>query len=202
MKTLDEMWGAKAKSKEKIPTLSYRENISYQSQRQMQRIEERYNELRNQLRNLQNVKKELAKSQPYEVQRLTSICQYFRLLMDGEKKIKASEKIADTFWKGIRNTEYMAHCLRGWAKAFLDQGSLPSHRQGKHAKRESLLDDEDLKLVACTWLRFTLPKDRSPLALKKELESSIFPRLLGVPINISETTTRKFMHLWGSTKNL
>ncbi|CAG8667717.1 1344_t:CDS:2 [Gigaspora rosea] len=28
----------------------------------------------------------------------------------------------------IRNTKYMACCLRGWAKAFLDQGSLPSHR--------------------------------------------------------------------------
>ncbi|CAG8850526.1 35972_t:CDS:2, partial [Gigaspora margarita] len=66
------------------------------------------------------------------------------------------------------------------AKAFLDQGSLPSHRQRKHAKRESLLDDEDLKLVACTWLHSTLPKDQFPLALKKELESSIFSKLLGV----------------------
>ncbi|CAG8844547.1 5713_t:CDS:1, partial [Gigaspora margarita] len=46
-----------------------------------------------------------------------------------------------------------------WAKAFFDQGSLPSHCQGKYTKRESLLDDEDLKLVACTWLHSTLPKD-------------------------------------------
>ncbi|CAG8779143.1 31673_t:CDS:2, partial [Gigaspora margarita] len=67
--TLDEIWGAKAKSKEKILTLLYCENISYQSQRQMQRIEEHYNELRNQLHNLQNIKKRLAKSQPYEIQR-------------------------------------------------------------------------------------------------------------------------------------
>ncbi|CAG8716278.1 18339_t:CDS:2 [Gigaspora rosea] len=100
----------------------------------MQRIEERYNELRNQLHNLQNIKKELAKSQPYEVQRLTSICQYFRLLLN-------------------------ACCLRGWAKAFLDQASLSSHCQRKHAKRESLLDDENFKLAACIWLHSTLPKD-------------------------------------------
>ncbi|CAG8616986.1 16706_t:CDS:2, partial [Cetraspora pellucida] len=190
MRTLDEMWGVKTQDKGKMPILSYREEISAQSQRQMQRIEDRYNELKNQLRNLQNAKKTLAKSQPYEVQRLTSIFHYFRLLLDGEKKIKASEKIADAIWKDIRNTEYMSRCIRGWAKDFLEQGTLPSHQQGKHAKRESLLDDEDLKLAAY----------RSPLSLKKELETNIFPKLLGVPITISETTTRKFMHLWGFHK--
>ncbi|CAG8759549.1 461_t:CDS:2, partial [Cetraspora pellucida] len=84
MRTLDEMWNIKARNKEKALALSY---------------QERYNELKNQLRNLQNAKKELAKSQPYEVQRLTSIFHYFRLLLDGKKKIKASEKIADNLWK-------------------------------------------------------------------------------------------------------
>ncbi|CAG8459328.1 19435_t:CDS:2, partial [Racocetra persica] len=98
----------------------------------MQRIEEHYNKLKNQLQSLQNAKKNLAKSQPYE------------------------------------------------AKDFLKQSILPKHQQEKHAKRESLLDDEDLKLVTCTWLRFILPKDHSPLALKKELETNIFPKLLGV----------------------
>ncbi|CAG8857669.1 26593_t:CDS:2, partial [Gigaspora margarita] len=34
----------------------------------------------------------------------------------------------------------------------------------------------------------------------KELEATIFPKLLGVPVTISETTTRKFMHLWGFRK--
>ncbi|CAG8778416.1 3058_t:CDS:10 [Gigaspora margarita] len=164
----------------------------------MQRIENHYNELKNQLRNLQNAKKELAKSQPYKVQRLTSIFHYFRLLLDAERKISASEKIADNLWKGIRNTEYMSCCIRGWAKDFLEQGTLPSHQQGKHAKRASLLDDEDLKLAACTWLRSIPPKDRSPLALKKELETNIFPKSLGVSITISDT--RKFMEQWGFHK--
>ncbi|CAG8653091.1 5212_t:CDS:2 [Dentiscutata erythropus] len=147
MRTLDEMWSIKARDKGKAPALSYREDILAQSKRQMQRIEECYNELKNQLRSLQNAKKNLAKSQPYEVQRLTSIFHYYRLLLDGEKKISASEKI------------------------------------GKHAKRESLLDDEDLKLAACTWLRSILPKDHSSLALKKELETNIFSKLLGVYFN-------------------
>ncbi|KAF0556083.1 hypothetical protein F8M41_016288 [Gigaspora margarita] len=203
MRNLDEMWGIKARDKGKAPAisaLSYREDILAQSKRQMQRIEERYNELKNQLRSLQNAKNELAKSQPYEVQRLISIFYYFRLLLDGEKKICASEKIANTLWKDIRNTEYMSRCIRGWSKDFLEQGTLPRHQQRKHAKRELLLDDEDLKLAACTWLHSIPPKDRSPLALKKELETNIFPKLLGVPIIISESTTRKFMHLWGFHK--
>ncbi|CAG8843988.1 26898_t:CDS:2, partial [Gigaspora margarita] len=58
--------------------------------------------------------------------------------------------------------------------------------QGKHAKRASLLDDEDIKLAARIWLRSILPKDCSPLALKKELETNIFSKLFGVPITISE----------------
>ncbi|CAG8798414.1 31655_t:CDS:2 [Gigaspora margarita] len=75
------------------------------------------------------------------------------------------------------------------AKDFLEQGTLPSHQQGKHAKRALLLDDEDIKLAARIWLHSISPKDHSPLALKKELETNIFPKLLGVLITILEKTT-------------
>ncbi|CAG8844902.1 45311_t:CDS:2, partial [Gigaspora margarita] len=159
-----------------------------QSKRQMQRIEEHYNELKNQLRSFQNTKNKLAKSQPYKV------------ITRWRKKICASEKIADTLWKDIRNIEYMSHCIREWSKDFLEQGTLPRHQQEKHAKRKLLLDDKDLKLAACIWLCSIPPKDCFPLALKKELETNIFPKLLEVPIIISESTTRKFMHLWGFHK--
>ncbi|CAG8772487.1 22302_t:CDS:1, partial [Gigaspora rosea] len=111
------------------------------------------------------------------------------LILNGERKISASEKITDNLWKGIRNTEYMSCCIRGWAKDFLEQGTLSSHQQGKCAKRASLLDNENLKLAACTWLHSISPKDRSSLALKKEFETNIFPKSLGVPITISEKTT-------------
>ncbi|CAG8834953.1 3324_t:CDS:2 [Gigaspora margarita] len=138
-----------------------------------QLIENHYNELKHKLHGLQNAKKEIAKLQPYEVQRLASVCQYFRLLLD----------------------DYISRCVRRWAKDFLVQGSLSSHQQGKHSKRLSLLSDKDISLAARTWLRSVSPKDRSPLSLKKELEATIFPKLLGVPVTISEMTTRKFMHL-------
>ncbi|CAG8474592.1 12344_t:CDS:2, partial [Gigaspora rosea] len=95
------------------------------------------------------------------------------------------------------HTEYMSRCIRGWVKDFLEQGILPSHQQGKHAKRALLLDDEDIKLAARTWLHSISPKDRSPLKLKKKLKTNIFSKLLGVPITILEKTTQKFMHLWG-----
>ncbi|CAG8453888.1 9999_t:CDS:2 [Scutellospora calospora] len=86
----------KAQDKGKVSALLYCEDILAQSKRQMQRIEEHYNELKNQLQSLQNAKKNLAKSQPYEVQRLISIFHYYRLSLDSEKKISASEKIANT----------------------------------------------------------------------------------------------------------
>ncbi|CAG8838208.1 26808_t:CDS:2, partial [Gigaspora margarita] len=128
---------------ENILAQSYHKDILAQSKQQMQRIEN-----------------QLVKSQPYEVQRLTSVFHYFRLLLNGERKIQALEQIADNLWKDIQNTEYMSHCIRGWAKDFLEQGTLPSHQQGKHAKRASLLDDEDIKLAAYIWLRSILPKDQ------------------------------------------
>ncbi|CAG8828644.1 13194_t:CDS:2 [Gigaspora margarita] len=200
MQTLDKMWNIKTRGKGKAPALSYREDILAQfllyyedilaqSKRQMQQIENCYNELKNQLHNLQNAKKELAKSQPYEVQRLISVFHYFRLLLNSEKKIRALEQITDNLWKDIRNMKYMSRCIRGWVKDFLEQSTLPSHQQEKHAKRTSLLDNENLKLAAHIWLCFISPKDRSPLVLKKELETNIFPKLLGVPITILEKTT-------------
>ncbi|CAG8556908.1 3826_t:CDS:2, partial [Gigaspora rosea] len=77
---------------------------------------------------------------------------------DSKRKISASEKIVDNLWKG------------------------------KIRKRALLLDDKNLKLAACTWLRSISLKDHFPLALKKELDVNIFSKSLGVPITISENT--------------
>ncbi|CAG8484505.1 30080_t:CDS:2 [Gigaspora margarita] len=98
-----------------------------------------------------------------------------RSLQNAKNKLAKSQP-----YKDIRNTEYMSHYIKGWLKNFLEQGTLPRHQQRKHAKRELLLDDEDLKLVACTWLHSILTKDHFPLALKKELETNIFSKLLGI----------------------
>ncbi|CAG8691771.1 24593_t:CDS:2 [Gigaspora margarita] len=177
MRTLKEMWSIKICNRREVPLILYydeheeHEDTIIQSQ---QLIENRYNKLKHKLHGLQNAKKEIAKLQPYEVQRLASVY--------------------------IRNIDYMSCCVRGWAKDFLVQGSLSSYQQGKHSKRLLLLSDEDISLAARTWLCSVSPKDRSPLSLKKKLEATIFPKLLGVPVTISEMTTRKFMHLWGFHK--
>ncbi|CAG8828879.1 13529_t:CDS:2, partial [Racocetra persica] len=83
---------------------------------------------------------QIAKMQSYDVQRLSSICQYFRLLLE-EKKNRSIRR-------GIWSTEYMSRCFRGWAKDYLVQDFLSSYQQGKYAKRILLLDDEDIKLAA------------------------------------------------------
>ncbi|CAG8601213.1 90_t:CDS:2, partial [Scutellospora calospora] len=151
MRTLEEMWGIKICNRKEVPLILYYdeyeecEDTIIQSQ---QLIENRYNELKHKLHGLQNAKKEMASLQSYEVQRLTSVCQYFRLLLDSEKKMKASNQVANIFWKDIRNIDYMSRCVRGWAKDFLVQGSLSSHQQGKHSKKLSLLSDEDISLAA------------------------------------------------------
>ncbi|KAF0332926.1 hypothetical protein F8M41_018379 [Gigaspora margarita] len=79
--------------------------------------------------------------------------------------------------------------VQRWSKVFLEQGILSRHQQEKHTKRKLLFDDEDLKLVACIWLYSVLPKDCFLLALKKELKTNIFSKLLGVLIIISKLIT-------------
>ncbi|CAG8845771.1 41287_t:CDS:2, partial [Gigaspora margarita] len=76
----------------------------------------------------------------------------------------------------IQNIDYMSRCIRGWAKDFLVQGFF------------QVISKESIQ------------KDHSPLSLKKELEATIFPKLIGVSATIFEMTMRKFMHLWSFHK--
>ncbi|CAG8831971.1 18257_t:CDS:2, partial [Racocetra persica] len=111
--------------------------------------------------------------------------------------MKASTQVANIIWKGIWNIAYVSCCIREWAKDFIVQGFLSSYQQRKYAKRLSLFSDEDISLVARTWLRSVSLKDCSSLTLKKELETTIFSKFLGIPVIISKTTVRKFIHLLG-----
>ncbi|CAG8607093.1 19520_t:CDS:2 [Gigaspora margarita] len=122
MKTLNEMWDTQQK----------------------QLMEECYNELKKQFHVLQNTKNQMAKSQPYDVQRLSSI---FNII-------------------GIWNTKHMACCLKKWTKDYLIQGFLPSQQQEKHAKRILLLDNEDIKLAACRHEKDDIKKYRIEWALR------------------------------------
>jgi hypothetical protein len=132
----------------------------------------------------------------YDYLRCLSIRRFIQLLLDGRGKMDASIQIAETMWnKG----DYMARCIRKWEAHFIQTGELLVYRQGKHAKLESLLKDEDFKEKCQTWLRQQTPESHSPRNLKIYIETILFPKLTGhiKKDTISEKTCRNYMHLWG-----
>ena len=71
------------------------------------------------------------KIEPYQLLRFLTLKVYFRMLLDGEKKMDASLSVATEFWKG---KPYRATRIRQWADEFLLTGDLAHHQQGTHAK--------------------------------------------------------------------
>ncbi len=147
------------------------------------------------LLSIKNSKGIASKYSVYKIYRLTSIHRYFSLVLEGKKTMEASEIVAENIWQ--KKTNYMARCIRNWAKLYILRGDLPEISQGKHSKRDSLLDDEDIKISSCKWLRSIDPKKRSPMLLKSHLEDTILPGKLGTRVRVSESTVRRYMHIWG-----
>ena len=134
------------------------------------------------------------KIEPYQLLRFLTLKVYFRMLLDGEKKMDASLSVATEFWKG---KPYRATRIRQWDDEFLLTGDLAHHQQGTHAKISALKDDEDFSSQCISWLRAQKPEERSPLLLKQHVESEILPKLSNVRTTISETTCREYMKEWG-----
>ena len=88
----------------------------------------------------------------------------------------ASNQIAQSVWN---KNDYMARCIRKWGDNFIETGKLLIHRQGKHTKLESLLNDEDFKIKCQAWLRQQTPESRSPGNLKVYIEKTLFPQMTG-----------------------
>lgn len=113
--------------------------------------------LRDALRNIKNQHSELAKVTGFQLQRLMTIHRYMVLLLEGNGKMDASRRAAEARW--MSTTDHACRCIRSWTKTYLHLGHLPEHSQGKHAKRESVLDDEDVKMRCLEWLWSTKPQD-------------------------------------------
>ncbi|KAG5456958.1 MAG: hypothetical protein BJ554DRAFT_3153 [Olpidium bornovanus] len=156
--------------------------------------------LRDVLARIKNQKSELAAVSGYQLQHLMCIQRYMALVLGGTKKVKASEQAAKERW--TTTTNYAGRCIHAWARTYAQLGKLPEHTQGKHAKRASILDDEDIKAWCVQWLRTCRPQDRSAADLQRELLTVIFPDKLGVEATIAISTVAKFMKLWGFKKRV
>ena len=119
--------------------------------------------LRDNLKKVRNQKSELGKVSSFQLLRLMTLHRYFVLLLEGHRKMEASKLAAEARWTTTSN--HACRCIRAWAKVYLRLGSLPEHSQGKHSKRKSLLEDQDIKKKCLEWMRSQRPQDRSAPSL-------------------------------------
>lgn len=166
---------------------------------EQEKMEEAEENLRLSLSRIRNKDSPFAGLSGFQLQRLFAVQRYFEKRLEGVGKMAASTDAAQSRW--ISPTAHTARCIRQWADVYLQLGELPEYKQGKHAKRESFLDDEDVKQKGLTWLRTTAVKDRSPAGLKQYIEETVMPAKLGVAgRTISVDTVIKFLRLWGFEK--
>lgn len=132
----------------------------------------------------------------YQRQKYRAVHSYLMKRIHGVKKIKASQQAANEIFI-LPSTYYRPYAIRFWAKEFIQHGTIPIHQQGKHAKRVSFLDHEDIQLAARNWFITTKPEKRSIQELATRINTIIIPQALGVPGNISMSVLRNYMHEWG-----
>jgi hypothetical protein len=142
-----------------------------------------------------------AQNTVYQYTRILSVVRYWELCLSlgyGKKK-QAAEEVAKIIWGKSpgHGLEYKRRCIQTWANSALRLGQVPTHNQGKHIKRITLLMDNDISAKAQQYLRTLPPKERSPLQLKKCLQDVILPSTIGFPGTISSRTCLAYMHKWG-----
>ncbi|OAD80600.1 hypothetical protein PHYBLDRAFT_161239 [Phycomyces blakesleeanus NRRL 1555(-)] len=162
---------------------------------ELEEIREAYEKISEMIKPPVSSDSELGKFALFEVSKHIVVKEYFRRLLNNCKKIEASEKAAEIFW--TTPSKYRGEAVHGWAKEFLQFGKISEHQQGKHAKRSSIVDDEDLKKKAIVWLRAQKAERRTVVDLKKYLDEMLFPSCLGVKGNVAISTAWKCMRAWG-----
>ncbi|KAG2211566.1 hypothetical protein INT45_003504 [Circinella minor] len=78
----------------------------------------------------------------YNICRLQCVHHFLTYSLQGMNKTQASAKAANELWSNP--SSYRPYIIQAWAKEYINFGFISPHRQGKHAKRSSLLNDEDV----------------------------------------------------------
>ena len=132
----------------------------------------------------------------YQRQKYRAVHGYLLKRIHGLKTIKASQQAANNIFI-LPSKYYRPYAIRFWANEFIQHGTISTHQQGKHAKRVSFFDYEDIQLAARNWFMITKPEKRSIHELTTRINAVIIPQALGVPSNISMSVVRNYIHEWG-----
>lgn len=115
-------------------------------------------------------------------------------------RVKSSKEVAEMIFGKEKGSVYKAQCIRIWANEFIKTGTMIPYHQGQHQKSESLIDDPDIRQALLSILRSQPAETIEARSFSKWIAEKLhgFEDLcLLQPVNISERTARRWLHLLG-----
>ncbi|KAI8375746.1 hypothetical protein EDC96DRAFT_496417 [Choanephora cucurbitarum] len=124
-----------------------------------------------------NVQSEQHKLGISQMAKYDAVYHYFKTMASSGRwrKMKSSMEAASIVYKH-KATSYRAKIIREHAAEYLASYAIPLGAQGKHSKRVSVLDDNDIKMKAIKWFRSQPKAKRSIPALVNQLRTVILPK--------------------------
>ena len=133
----------------------------------------------------------------YDKLRYLSVLRFFMLLQTGTcTQVRASLAISQIIFGA---GPYRASVIRMWAKCFRNTNQLPISRQGKHQKRRSLIEDEDVRKACVAYLRSLEPNQRTAQTFCTWFSDIYYVKLTGVhrSTRLAESTARDWFENLG-----
>ena len=126
--------------------------------------------------------------------RLLAVRRYFELIVENPRaKMQSSRQIASEIYKEF-SEESKAKLIRKWASYFLIHKSLPKSGQGRHQKKQCLLDGEDVRLACLSWLRSVDPNTLCVRSFADWVKSTLHQKIgIPKPIDLSETQAHEWL---------
>lgn len=146
-------------------------------QTEMRKLQAAYDVLTSELE--PKISKESAqqKAGTYERTKYLAVHLYLELRIAGIKRVQASELAAKRFWYS-NVTVYRCIAIRKYAAEYIVSGKITEGSQGKHSKRVSVLDDNDIKRKIIEWFRSVPKFQRNVPAIQNELRNVIIPKAI------------------------
>jgi hypothetical protein len=110
----------------------------------------------------------------YERAKHQAVHYYLQLRIEGLRKMDASETAAKMFWYN-KSVTYRSRMIRLYAESYLESGKIAQSAQGKHSKRISVLDDNDVKQKVLEWFRSVPKYQRNIAGIQNQLRTVILP---------------------------
>jgi hypothetical protein len=120
--------------------------------------------------------------------------------MTWERWLRLKMLVAFILYGKRQSTSYKARCIRRWVDEYCERGKLSEHKQGRHAKK-TIITDEDFGWTCCAeWLRSLKDEARTPEAYFHYLNDTFLPSLADGPSKISLSTATRWMRYLGFDK--